>query len=123
MLRQITAARTGGDPLTSRVAGRHVGDYPGIGGICQRSLLREKAGAVVVLGDAFFNEQRRQIAELAAKNRLPAIAANGEYVEAGVLMSYGGNRAYNFRRAATYVDKIFKGAKPGDLPGGAAHEI
>jgi putative ABC transport system substrate-binding protein len=79
-------------------------------------MVRESAGAVVVLGDGLFNQQRRQIAELAAKNRLPSIGANREYAEAGFLMSYGVNRADNFRRAATYIDKIFKGAKPGDLP-------
>ena len=53
---------------------------------------------------------------LAAKRQLPTIAAIWEYVEAGGLMSYGPNVAALFRRAATYVDKIFKGAKPGDLP-------
>ena len=79
-------------------------------------MARENANAVIVLGDAFLSQQRRQIAELAAKNRLPSIAQNREYTEAGGLMSYGQNRADNFRRAATYVDKILKGIKPGDLP-------
>ena len=81
-----------------------------------RMMVRENAGAFIVLGDPFFNQQRRQIAELAARNRLPSIGPNREYAEAGMLLSYGVNRAENFRRAATYVDKIFKGAKPGDLP-------
>ena len=54
--------------------------------------------------------------ELAAKHRLPSLAAYGEYVEAGGLMSYGQNIREHVRRAATYVDKIFKGANPGDLP-------
>ena len=77
---------------------------------------RQKAGALIVARDAFFNQQVRQIAELAAKNRLPTICGIREYVEAGGLMSYGHNQADNYRRAATYVDKIFKGAKPSDLP-------
>ena len=79
------------------------------------AMARDKAGAVIVLNDTFFVEQRRQIAELAAKNRLASISGVREYAEAGGLMSYGSNVADNFRRMATYVDKIFKGAKPGDL--------
>ena len=54
--------------------------------------------------------------DLAAKNRLSAVYTSREYVDAGGLMSYGPNLADLFRRAATYVDKILKGAKPGDLP-------
>lgn len=79
-------------------------------------MAEEKAGAVIVLRDAFFIQQMRKIAELAATNRLPSIAGDPEYAEAGGLMSFGSNDTYNFRRAATYVDKILKGAKPGDLP-------
>ncbi len=79
-------------------------------------MAREKAGAVMVERDALFNQQTRQIAELAMNHRLPSITALREYVEAGSLMSYGPNNVDGFRRAATYVDKIFKGAKPGDLP-------
>ena len=77
---------------------------------------KEKAGAVMVLADGLFIQQARQIAELAVKHRLPSIWANRDYVEAGGLMSYESNRAEQFRRTATYVDKILKGAKPGDLP-------
>jgi putative ABC transport system substrate-binding protein len=54
--------------------------------------------------------------DLAAKNRLPAVYMERDYVDAGGLLSYGPNVADLFRRAATYVDKILKGAKPGDLP-------
>jgi len=74
------------------------------------------AGAVIVVRDGVFLEQRRQIAELAAKNRLSTISDNREYVDAGALMSYGPNLGDQFRRAAGYVDRILKGAKPGDLP-------
>ena len=79
-------------------------------------IAQKKAGAVIVAVDALFTQQARQIAELAAKNRLPAISGFREYAEAGFLMSYGSSFTDNFRRAATYVDRIFKGAKPGDLP-------
>jgi len=77
---------------------------------------REHAGAVIVLGDAFFLQQRRQISEQATKYRLPCISTLQEFAEAGVLMTYGRNVANSFRYAATYVDKILKGAKPGELP-------
>jgi putative tryptophan/tyrosine transport system substrate-binding protein len=60
--------------------------------------------------------ERRRVAELAAKHRLPAVYDAREYVEAGGLIAYGPNRLELFRRAAVYVDKILKGAKPGDLP-------
>jgi len=63
----------------------------------------------------FLNERRRLVG-LVAKNRLPAVYVLREFVDAGGLMSYGPNIADNYRRAATYVDKILKGAKPGDLP-------
>ena len=58
----------------------------------------------------------KQIADLAIKNRLPSMFEDSEYVEAGGLVSYSANDADKFRRAAIYVDKILKGAKPADLP-------
>ncbi len=76
----------------------------------------QKAGALIVLIHPFFQQQREQIAQLALKYRLPSMTADRVYAEAGCLMSYGPNLADNFRRAAYYVDKIFKGAKPADLP-------
>ncbi len=80
------------------------------------AMVREKAGAVLVVSGGLFNQQARQIAELAVKKQLPSISTRGEYAEVGGLMSYGTNFREGFRRAATYVDKILKGAKPGDLP-------
>ncbi len=80
------------------------------------SASRSRAGAVLMVADAFFWSQRGRIVALAARSRLPAIYPEVEFVEAGGLMAYGPNVPDNFRRAATYVDKILKGAKPGDLP-------
>jgi putative ABC transport system substrate-binding protein len=73
-------------------------------------------GAVTVLGSTMFFIERQRLVDLAASNRLPAIYAEREFVDAGGLMSYGANDADLLRRAATYVDKILKGAKPSDLP-------
>ena len=80
------------------------------------AVYRDKAEAVIVASDSFFIQQRRETAELCAKYRLASISARREYAESGFLMSYGQNSADNYRRAAIYVDKIFKGAKPSDLP-------
>ena len=66
--------------------------------------------------DPLFSQEFRPIAELALKHRLLSVDQSREFAEAGGLMSYGPNYADNYRRAAIYVDKIFKGAKPGDLP-------
>jgi putative tryptophan/tyrosine transport system substrate-binding protein len=66
--------------------------------------------------DRMFNTHRKQIFELATKQRLPAIYSTKEYADAGGLMSYGANFPDLYRRAATYVDKILKGTKPADLP-------
>lgn len=74
------------------------------------------AEAVIVVIDALFISQRHQIAELAARNRLPSIFAFRQAIEAGGLLSYGQSLEESYRRAATYVDRILKGAKPGDLP-------
>ena len=79
-------------------------------------MTRARAGALTVCGSAMFFIERRRLVDLAAKNRLPAVYPLREYVDAGGLMAYGPNLADLFRRAATYVDRILKGAKPGDLP-------
>jgi ABC-type uncharacterized transport system substrate-binding protein len=77
---------------------------------------KERADAVLVLSGSLLNSHRTQMAELAAKSRLPAIYFRSEFVEDGGLMSYATDIADLDRRAATYVDKILKGAKPADLP-------
>ena len=77
---------------------------------------KESVDALLVLGDPMFFGERRRIAELAAKSRLPLVGNQAEYAEAGGLLTYGIDQRDNFRRAVTYVDKILKGAKPGDLP-------
>jgi putative ABC transport system substrate-binding protein len=81
-----------------------------------RAASKGRAGAVLVLASTVFLSQRTQIAELAVKSRLPAIYGRPEHVEDGGLMTYGVSITDLFRRAATYVDKILKGAKPADLP-------
>jgi putative ABC transport system substrate-binding protein len=79
-------------------------------------MTRARASALTVWGSAMFFSERRRLVDLAAKNRLPAVYSARDSVDAGGLMAYGLNFADMFRRAATYVDKILKGAKPGDLP-------
>jgi putative ABC transport system substrate-binding protein len=74
------------------------------------------AGGLLNIDTPLFTTYRTQFVELAARNRLPAIWSNGIIVEAGGLMSYGTSIPALFRRAATYVDKVLKGARPGDLP-------
>jgi putative tryptophan/tyrosine transport system substrate-binding protein len=81
-----------------------------------REARQGRAGAVLVLQSPVFTSQRTQVAELAAKTRLPAIYPQTEYTEAGGFMCYGVNTPDLFRRAAYHVDKILKGAKPADLP-------
>jgi putative ABC transport system substrate-binding protein len=79
-------------------------------------MTRARASALTVLRTTMFFNERRRLVDLAAKTRLPAVYGLREYVDAGGLMAYGPNLADLFRRAASYVDKILKGAKPGDLP-------
>jgi len=81
-----------------------------------RQASKGHADAVLVLGAPVLISQRKQIADLAVKNRLPAMYGQPEYVEEGGLMSYGVSVVDLYRRAATYVDKILKGRKPADLP-------
>jgi len=77
---------------------------------------RESAEALLVLGDAMLFGERTRIVELAAQSRLPLMGTQSEFPEAGALLAYGTDQRDSFRRAAIYVDKILKGAKPANLP-------
>ena len=80
------------------------------------TIMRSRVEAVIVAADPFFDVQRKQIATLSIKSRLFTIFSNREFTDAGGLMSYGQDLDDQYRRAAAYVDKILKGAKPSDLP-------
>lgn len=80
------------------------------------ALAKQSVAAVMVGNDAMFFVQRQQLAQLALSNRVASIFPLREYAAAGGLMSYGESLEEFYRRAASFVDKIFKGAKPGDLP-------
>lgn len=95
-----------------RVAAQGTADYDG----AFVTIAREGAEAVVVLGDLSFFGHRVRLAELAARHRLPTMFAQREHVVAGGLFSYGIDLRDNVRRAATYVDRILRGARPADLP-------
>jgi len=80
------------------------------------AMTKERVGALVVFPDPMIHADRKRIADKLIKTRVPAIANQREFAEAGGLMSYGATALSNARRAATYVDKILKGRKPADLP-------
>src|SRR5215213_8286401 len=105
-------------------AAKRVGVLPQIINVPRPEVLEEAFRAAVgggaqalnVLASAFFNAHRERLAELAMMHQLPAMYETGEYVRAGGLMAYGPNLADMFRRAASYVDRVLKGATAGDLP-------
>jgi putative ABC transport system substrate-binding protein len=80
------------------------------------TLAEKKIGALLVLSDPMLNAERQRIADLAIETRLPAIYEFKEFVEAGGLMSYGTDIVAVYRRLGIYIDKIFKGTKPSELP-------
>jgi len=80
------------------------------------AMTRDRPESLLVLADTVTTANRRRAVEFAASNRIPAIYETRLFVEAGGLMSYGVNMHEHYRRAASYVDRILKGAKPGDLP-------
>src|SRR5499427_4565352 len=80
------------------------------------AMAKERVGALLVLSDAMFGYHQTRLVDLAARSRLPAAYSVREYVEAGGLMSYGPSILDSYRQAATYVDRILKGAKPAELP-------
>jgi putative tryptophan/tyrosine transport system substrate-binding protein len=80
------------------------------------AMRKERAEALIFIQGPFLGVRRKELFELAVRNRLPSICDDPSWAEDGCLMSYGPDRRDMFRRAAVYVDKIFKGAKPADLP-------
>ena len=80
------------------------------------ALAHERAHAVILFGDTFFSQHVQDLARSALKHRMPSVYIPREYAMAGGLISYGANLTDNFRRAATYVDKILRGASPAELP-------
>ena len=91
---------------------RGVNDFEG----AFAAIRRERSDALLTIPDPLTNREGRRIADFAAKSRLPAMYDIVEAMNAGGLLAYGVNRLDPYRRAATYVDKILKGAKPADLP-------
>ena len=91
---------------------RDVGEYEE----AFKAARRDRAGAIQVLPSPIFGSQRRVLIDLAARYRLPAMYEFRDYVEDGGLMSYGPSIIEMFRGLASYVDRILKGAKPGDMP-------
>jgi putative ABC transport system substrate-binding protein len=91
---------------------REIGDFEN----AFKTMTAQRASGMYLFSDGVSADQRALIASLAVKNRLPSSYPERSYVEAGGLLSYGPDLNNNMRRAATYVDKIFKGAKPGELP-------
>jgi putative ABC transport system substrate-binding protein len=85
-------------------------------GAALSAIKKHQSGAMIVIGDTLLSANQKPIADFALKNRLPSCYTLREFVEAGGLMSYGTNFADMWRRAAVFVDKILKGAKPADLP-------
>jgi putative tryptophan/tyrosine transport system substrate-binding protein len=81
-----------------------------------REATKARIAALVVTQSPLATTNRKQIADLAIRNRLPAIYGRADYVDSGGLMSYGADQAEPFRRAAVFVDKILKGTKPADIP-------
>ena len=102
-------------PLGVTVEDRGVGDLDGLESVFA-ALSKNTPDALLIMVDPFTRFHLKRILEFAAKNRLPAMYEDKAFVEAGGLISYGPSIAELYRRSATYVDKILKGAKPADLP-------
>ena len=111
-VREIEAALRDTSIRVTEVEARKPGELPA----AFETLKRDGADGTLILFDNMFFNQAAQIISLAAATRLPAIHGFRQHVEQGGLMSYGVDIPQNFRRAAYFVDRILKGAKPGDLP-------
>jgi ABC-type uncharacterized transport system substrate-binding protein len=111
----VLAARNAARALAIRLQvlqARAPTDFPGV----FSAAVKASAGAIIITGDPMFFGERARLAVLAAKSGVPLIGNQSEYPEAGGLLSYGTDQRDSFRRAARYVDRILKGAKPADLP-------
>ena len=113
--RDVKELQTGAQPLKVRLVVVEA-RAPGAFSEAFSVMVAKGAGALIILAGSMFFGHRERLAELAATNRLPSTYAFREYAEAGGLMSYGVDLRDNFRQAAGYVDRILKGARPGDLP-------
>ena len=112
---EVKEARGAVESLNARLQvleARAPGDFAG----AFSAMKKERADGALILTSAMFYAERTRIAKLAAVSRIPTIFGSKEFTEAGGLMTYGVDLHNSFRRAAGYVDKILKGAKPGDLP-------
>jgi putative tryptophan/tyrosine transport system substrate-binding protein len=112
---QLTGLKAAGRAVGVTVLPREVSE-PGAIDRAFAALKRERPAGLIVLGDRMFGANRKRIVELTIANRLPTAFTHRWWVESGGLVSYGANFNDLYRRAATYVDKILKGAKPGDIP-------
>jgi putative tryptophan/tyrosine transport system substrate-binding protein len=112
MLQEVQAAARGLTVQLEVAEAHDPGDFEGV----FREIAKQRARALMTLPDPMFWIHRTRIAELALKDRLPTMFPDREFVDAGGLMSYGPSLPDVWRRSATYIDKILKGAKPGDLP-------
>jgi putative ABC transport system substrate-binding protein len=107
---ELAAQGLGVQPQSAEV--RAINDFDG----AFSAILNERAQALLAMPDPLNSSQAKRIVDFATKNRLPAMYSNPEFVDIGGLMSYSHSYTYIYRRVATYVDKILKGAKPADLP-------
>ncbi len=112
IIRNITAAARSLGLQLQLLEAREPGEFDG----AFAAMAKERAGGLLVVGDSMFFLHRARLADLAVKHRLPSMSTQTQWVEAGGLMSYAPSLPDIYRRAATYVDKILKGAKPTDLP-------
>jgi putative ABC transport system substrate-binding protein len=94
----------------------HELDKPGLFQSAYAAIIAERSDALIISRNPFTNSHRKELAELAAKHRLPAMCDGTEWTSTGCLISYAQDRAEGSRRAALLIDKILKGAKPADLP-------
>jgi len=113
---QVTELQATAPPLKVALQELGVRSEPGSIEDAFQTAAQKRIDAIITVANPFFFGERRRITELAAKNRLPAMYNQGAFVEVGGLMSYGADVVDLYRRAAIYVDKILKGAKPADLP-------